>query len=245
MAQHLLFVFLAVIAPAWDFYDTRRLKKNPGSRQKIAYYKTVCAWLWIASGVAVLTTGFQQLFTIIAGPADAAWLFGHAWVRFLVGAVIALFTALVLLPYVTVALKKLKNKPRTYRGADAMKSLDYFFPATWIERRWWVFLCITAGICEETLYRGFLLRYLHAGPFALNLSIALLISSLIFALAHVYAGVSGVVGSFLGGFIFGLLFLLTGNLLLPMILHALMDLRMLVILRPPAEDATSIQAAAN
>lgn len=31
-----------------------------------------------------------------------------------------------------------------------------------------------------------------------------------------------------------LLFLLTGNLLLPMVLHAVMDLRMLVILRPPA-----------
>jgi len=35
--------------------------------------------------------------------------------------------------------------------------------------------------------------------------------------------------------VFGLLFLLTGNLLLPMVLHAVTDLRMLAILRPPAE----------
>jgi membrane protease YdiL (CAAX protease family) len=38
-----------------------------------------------------------------------------------------------------------------------------------------------------------------------------------------------------------LLFLLTGNLLLPMLLHAAIDLRMLLILRPP--DAEKLAAA--
>ncbi len=56
---------------------------------------------------------------------------------------------------------------------------------------------------------------------------------MIFALAHLYGGIGGVIGSAVAGFIFGLLFILTGSLLLPMILHATLDLRMLVILRPP------------
>jgi uncharacterized protein len=242
LAQHLLFVFLAVVAPAWDFYDTRRLKRNPGSPQKITYYKTVCAWLWIASCVAVLTTGFQEVFTINAGPDNAGWLFGHAWVRYLVGTVIALFAALVLLPFVTVALRKLKNKPRTYRAADAIKSLDFFLPSTWSERRWWLFVCVTAGVCEEILYRGFLLHYLHTYPWALNLALSLAISLVMFGVVHLYAGVRGVIGSMVAGLFFALLFLLSGNLLLSMILHALTDLRMLVILRPPGAQ-TQAQAA--
>jgi len=68
-----------------------------------------------------------------------------------------------------------------------------------------------------------------------NLTVALVSSSVIFGLNHLYGGISGVVSSAVTGFLFGLLFLLTGNLLLPMVLHAVTDLRMLAILRPPAE----------
>jgi membrane protease YdiL (CAAX protease family) len=49
--------------------------------------------------------------------------------------------------------------------------------------------------------------------------------------AAVYQGAGGVAGSAIVGFLFGLLFLLTGNLLLPIIFHGVMDLRMLAILR--------------
>ena len=84
MLQHLLFAFLAIALPAWDFYATRRLKKNPGSAQKIGYYKTLCALLWIASVAAVATVGIHAVFTMTPMRDDAAWLFGHAWVRSLV-----------------------------------------------------------------------------------------------------------------------------------------------------------------
>jgi membrane protease YdiL (CAAX protease family) len=147
---------------------------------------------------------------------------------------IALFVAIMLLPLAVVFWKKVKRQPRKYSSADALKSFAYFFPATWTERRWWVFICITAGVCEETLFRGFLLHYLYVFPWTLNLTVALVISSAIFGLNHLYGGISGVVSSAVTGFLFGLLFLLTGNLLLPMVLHAVTDLRMLAILRPPA-----------
>lgn len=238
LASHLLFVFLAVATPAWDLYATRRLKKRPESARKIAYYQTLCALLWVASLFAVAIVGCRSLFTIAPTPQDVAWLFGHLWVKALLEAVIAIFFGLTFLPYAIVGWKKLTKRPRAYRSADALKSLAYFFPATRAERRWWVFASITAGICEETLFRGFLLHYLHGFPWALTLTFALLISSLIFGLNHLFGGVGGVVGSATGGFLFGLVFLLTGNLLLPVILHALVDLRMLVIL-PVRDDAAA------
>lgn len=232
---YLLFTFLAVVAPVWDFYATRRLKENPGSAQKIGYYTTLCTWLWIASFVAVASVGFRKVFTIAPMPNDVVWLNGDGWVRFLVEAVIVLFFGIAFLPCAIVGWKKLNNQPRTYRSAKALRSLEYFFPATQRERYWWVLVCITVGVCEETLFRGFMLHYLHVLPWTLNLTLALLISSFVFGLNHLYGGVGGVVGSVIGGFLFGLLFLLSGNLLLPVVLHALTDLRLLVILPVRAE----------
>ena len=245
MLWHLLFAFLAIVAPAWDFYATRRLKENPGSAQKIGYYTTLCAWLWIASFVAVASVGFREVFTIAPTPNDAAWLFGHGWVRFIVEAVIALFFGMAFLPCAIVGWKKLNNRPRTYRSAKALRSLEYFFPATQRERHWWVLACITAGVCEETLFRGFMLHYLHVLPWTLNLTLALVISSFVFGLNHLYGGVGGVAGSVIGGYLFGLLFLLSGNLLLPVVLHAFTDLRLLVILPTRAELTAPLSTASD
>jgi membrane protease YdiL (CAAX protease family) len=90
-----------------------------------------------------------------------------------------------------------------------------------------------------------MLQYLHVLPWTLDLTLALLISSVIFGLNHLYEGIHGVVGSALAGFLFGLLFLLGGNLLLPIVVHALVDLRALVILPTPAEPAPPLRTASN
>ena len=90
------------------------------------------------------------------------------------------------------------------------------------------------------MFRGFLLRYLHAAPWTLNLTLALLISAIVFGMQHLYLGPGGVLSTIIAGFVFGLLFLLTGNLLAPIVFHAVSDLRMLLFLRPPAiADATA------
>lgn len=52
---------------------------------------------------------------------------------------------------------------------------------------------------------------------------------------HLYQGAGGVAGTAVVGFIFGLLFLLTGSLLYPIVLHAVMDVRMLALVRPPVD----------
>ena len=134
LMQHLLFLFLLVVAPIWDLYDTRKLKHNPSSEQKIRYYKTLCTWLWIASALAVVAIGFRPLFTIGPSPGEISWLLLHPWVRYLVEALIAIFVIIsVVLPVGAVIWKKLTKRPRKYSSA-ALKSFSYFFPAT-SERR--------------------------------------------------------------------------------------------------------------
>ncbi len=127
--------FLLIVAPIWDFYYTRKLKRNPSSGKKIRYYKTLCTWLWIASAFAVVSIGFRPLFTISPSPSEISWLLLHPWVRYLVKALIAIFVVIsVGLPVGTVIWKKLTKRPLKYSSA-ALKLFGYFFPATWTERR--------------------------------------------------------------------------------------------------------------
>ena len=54
-------------------------------------------------------------------------------------------------------------------------------------------------------------------------------------MAHIYQGFAGVVMTSFLGLIFALLHLATGNLALSMLLHALIDLRILLLLKATAD----------
>jgi membrane protease YdiL (CAAX protease family) len=95
-------------------------------------------------------------------------------------------------------------------------------PATIAEYRTFQVLALTAGICEEVLYRGFLIWYLGA---FLGQWPAVLIGAAGFGLAHFYQGRTGILKTGIAGAITGALYVVSGSLLWPMILHAAVDLQ--------------------
>jgi len=90
-----------------------------------------------------------------------------------------------------------------------------------------VALALTAGVAEEALFRGVVQGGLTG---LIGWLPALLIASVLFGVVHwltgLYALLAGVVGLYLGG-----LYLLTGNLLVPIVVHALYDVVALGYLR--------------
>jgi uncharacterized protein len=58
---------------------------------------------------------------------------------------------------------------------------------------------------------------------------------------HIYQGLKGIVGTAILGLLFSAVFVVTGNLLVPMILHFLIDLRILLLL--PAENKLHLESA--
>ena len=89
------------------------------------------------------------------------------------------------------------------------------------ENRWFDMASITAGVCEEILYRGLLLATLVS---LVGTWPAVAISSLIFGLGHAYQGVSGIVKTGLVGLILALLTVFSGSLFIAIVLHAVVDL---------------------
>jgi membrane protease YdiL (CAAX protease family) len=82
-------------------------------------------------------------------------------------------------------------------------------------------LAVTAGICEEILFRGYLVWVLaHAMP----VPAAYALSSAIFGLGHLYQGPRGVVMTAVAGAFFAAVVAVSGSLYPAMLLHALMDL---------------------
>jgi len=89
-------------------------------------------------------------------------------------------------------------------------------------------LSLNAGVMEELLFRLALpaLVYGVCG----NAAVAVIASVVLFGVLHLYQGAWGVLASMLTGGILMLLYLATGSILVPIALHALFDLRSLVVI---------------
>lgn len=95
-------------------------------------------------------------------------------------------------------------------------------PANETEHRWFRGLAVTAGVCEELLYRGYLIPY--AAAYAGD-SAGVLIAAAAFGCGHYYQGPRGVLKTFLVGVAAGYLYVQTESLLWPAILHVALDLQ--------------------
>ncbi len=89
-------------------------------------------------------------------------------------------------------------------------------------------LSVNAGVVEELLFR----LALPALVFGATGSAtgAVMVSVALFGALHLYQGVAGIVGATVLGAILMALYLATGNILVPIIVHALIDLRSLVLI---------------
>jgi membrane protease YdiL (CAAX protease family) len=231
LAQDILAIAFVAVAPFADLRSLTRLKQLSSSAARLASYRRINISTCVATAIALALTSFKTLFWVTPQTGEAAWLFSDLIAYYAVAACVTSFFLLALWPGVKCAFKPSARS----RYGKAMRSLTFMLPVTPSERLRWVLVCLTAGVCEELLYRGFLLQYLrghlYGGP-ALGLTLAWLLSSLIFGFGHFYQGAAGVVRTTIAGLMLGLLAILTGNLLLPIVVHCLLDLQVLLMYNP-------------
>lgn len=107
-------------------------------------------------------------------------------------------------------------------AADAARVQAAVEPHGALEQALWIVLSLSAGICEEFAYRGYLLRQFAAwwgGP-----AVGVLVSGLVFGLSHAYQGPWQVIVIALGyGIPCGVVAVLTRSLVPTSTAHALED----------------------
>jgi membrane protease YdiL (CAAX protease family) len=106
--------------------------------------------------------------------------------------------------------------------AGGVKTVASLLPQSALEIVVWIGTSITAGICEEMAFRGFLQRQLHA--LSGNIVLAVVGQGVVFGLMHSYQGWTNVVVISVLGILFGALAAWRGNLRANMIAHAWGDI---------------------
>lgn len=214
-AADLLYLALILVLLLLDYFVLwptflRRSEADPGRAR---------TWLW-SSWMIVLWT--------LAGSVVTLWLVQtRPWgaLRFVtpqgwrlwgsIGLVLA-FAITSARPIVRIARAK-----RPMRIKMGNRHVERYSPHTKPELGWWVAASLSAGFCEELVFRGYLIWAFQP---MLGLGGAAVFSVVVFALGHAYQGVKGVFATGLIGAILTVVVLGLGSLLPAMALHALADI---------------------
>lgn len=106
-------------------------------------------------------------------------------------------------------------------GPTSAKAVDALLPQSPGEILLWIFASMTAGICEELAFRGYLQRQFRA--LTGSGAIAVLGQGVVFGLFHFYQGWKNVIVISVLGVLFGLLAAWRGNLRANVLAHAWAD----------------------
>jgi uncharacterized protein len=230
---HLLAAYAVLAGPWLGYLWYQRVRRQIAAGvpdAKVRMYSNLVA-------EQVVTTGVVLAIWRMGVPAASLGLGApRSWI----------LTAGVLVAFVGgLVWSSLKLRPKAARLRQKVQgSVGALLPDSHQERSWWAAVSVGAGISEELVFRGFLLYYLSAYLPHFNLAERVLLASLSFGLAHIYQGWKGALGTGFLGLILAELYLLTGSLLLPVVLHAVVDARVLLIFPPAPESALAAEGHA-
>jgi hypothetical protein len=212
--DHLIFAMLLVfpiveLRWTWPRYLARLAAGAPNAR--LNFYRSILVEEWIA------TAALLAWWMGAGRPWRAMLLIPSSPTRFAIGMAVAVVLSALLVMQNKAVLARPETMPMV------RKKLAYaepILPHTGAERRRFHAVSITAGVCEEVLFRGFLLWYfaVWVGPWP-----AAILSSIVFGAGHIYLGVRQIPNTALIGLIMAALVLLSGSLWPAMLLHAAMD----------------------
>ena len=207
-----------------------RLRTDPGARRSFYLRLLILEW-----GLSLLA-----LVVWLATPGVSAGQVGLRWPQQWPGPVTGLVVLLVV-AFVVVSTRALRSgalleaaepvrRPGEGRHAEpAGHATLALLPRTAGERRLFTVVGVTAGVCEEWLYRGFFLAVVAALAGGLQTWLLVVVAAVAFGLAHFYQGAVGILTTGVLGGVMAALYLQTGSLLLPVLLHAAIDLRFLLV----------------
>jgi membrane protease YdiL (CAAX protease family) len=222
----LLLLVLAVGLPLSDRYlesplFRRWLRDRPTLARPWSYALTCLRALVLALAALVAWYVAGRSWAALRLTGVHGW---RAWTSFGLSALLAILLG-------RNAHRLARNEARRLRGRHQVeKKLPplavAFIPRTPVERAWMIPVALTAGFGEELLYRGYFIAVL--APW-LSWWGAAAVSAVSFGLAHNYQGLAGIVRCALLGAALTLVVAVSGSLLPAMVLHATMDLNLLLL----------------
>jgi len=210
----LIFLVLGVFLPLRGRMRLQKLLAFPeiGTRERLSLYASTIAFQWLAAGVVAWRAWARGLTR------DELGLVVHGRWRILIAALVGGATLGGLQWLNLRRMGRSAGKGREFMQALAERILPQ---AKLAELLPFLALALTAGLCEEFLYRGFAMAALtRAG---LPMGGVVLLSSVFFGLAHLYQGRGGLVSTMIIGTVFGTARIAYDGLVPAMLWHFAVD----------------------
>jgi membrane protease YdiL (CAAX protease family) len=188
-----IFLVLGVLLPLRGRLRLKKLMTIPqmGRRERLSLYASTIGFQWLAVAVVAWRARARGLT-----PEELGLVVHGRW-RILVPAIVGAATLGTLQWCNLRRMSRSRGKAREFLEALAERIL----PQSRVELLPYLGLAVTAGLCEEFLYRGFAMAALtRAG---LPVWVVVLSSSTLFGLAHLYQGRGGIVSTLVIGTVFG------------------------------------------
>jgi membrane protease YdiL (CAAX protease family) len=225
-------VFAAVLLlafPIADYLVVGRLRRSAQPRKWCYLWTLASEWVLTIAAVGLL---LRHGFTL----SDISEDLGRRIITVgFVGAgliLVAIFAAYNRRRFAQLSPERLS---RVLRGG-----VGILVPRSGAERALWILVAITAGFCEEVLYRGWLWRFV--GDLTGHLWMAVVLSAVAFGLAHAYQGRAGIISTGILGLIFSVPVLLAHSLVPGQVIHIGIDLMNGWILSQAAESISVARA---
>lgn len=216
--DHLIFIIIGLIIPLNAVFKSQPELAGMrfSSKMKIALYWGNNAYLWGLSGAILFVWWFNDRSWETLG-LTAEFVLPQGW------PLIAIIAFLIL--YLLDTFGEIYSNKKRQQTTEEMSGSLGFLPNKAKEYLHFISLALTAGICEEIIFRGYFIRYfqllLGADSTA---TLAILFSALIFGFVHFYQGWHAVIKITGMAVMFGFVFVHTQSLWLLIIIHALIDL---------------------
>jgi len=210
----LIFFFLSVLLPWRGGQRMRHLMAlaNVTGRDRIRLYLSTILFQWLLTAM-VAWRAFARGLT----RQDLA----------LTGGFVSSIMLLTLAGAILIAGAHWMNLRRMARSnhpaIESLRALGRrLFPHSAIELVFYIILALTAGLCEEFIFRGFVMAALFRAGLS-NWEV-ILFSSVMFGVAHLYQGKSGSLGTGILGALFAAVRIAYHSLLPVVVWHAVLDI---------------------
>jgi membrane protease YdiL (CAAX protease family) len=215
---HMLFAYIVLIEPLLriNFFRLYKKQLKIDSSALLLFYRTQILWEWSWVIVLVIIVAPASIPLAALGftpPNPLGWIIMAALL-------LGIGLSIVLIRRSPGAIASMQN---------SLEASAILLPSTPTERKWYAATAITAGICEELLYRGFLIPYLHYNFQVQDWTVIAILSGIIYGLSRLYQGFKGFSQAALTGFAYTYVYLFSGSVLPAMVFHILVELRTLLL----------------
>ena len=218
-----------------DSNDTKKYFSGEKKVNKIRFLKEAVLWGWITTIIVFIFIAMSEITLHDIGFRGVS-LSNTNWLNIVTFIICGMGLAILLIQTIQCLIPK--NKKALREDFDKKKKSDNIYdwaiynlvlPETKKERKWFFFLSLTAGICEEIIWRGTIIFLLSAVFPALNFMGAAIISCILFGLMHSYQGIYGIIKTGIISVLFVLLYYVTDSIIPGMLVHFLFDYSSVVL----------------